>query len=273
MSLLTKEDLLKIHQQTCTAVIAGANFIAKEALTFDRKKVEVKGLNDLVSFVDRQTEELLKDSLGKIIPGCRFLAEESGKTDSQNSSYRWIIDPLDGTTNFVHAVPVYCISVALEYKESTLLGVVMEVNSGELFHAVRGEGAWLNDKKISVSGAHALSESLLGTGFPVNKFARVGDYLRLLEDLVRSSHGLRRLGSAAYDLCNVACGRFDAYYEIGLSPWDVAAGALIVSEAGGKVSDFGGGENYIFGEEIIASNGHIHQELQSRIQHFLRAQP
>ncbi|HEX2616257.1 MAG TPA: inositol monophosphatase family protein, partial [Flavobacteriales bacterium] len=173
----------------------------------------------------------------------------------------WIIDPLDGTTNFVHGIPCYCTSVALVRGEEVLIGVVLEVTRNECFSAWKGGGAYLNGKRIHVSQRGQLLDSLLATGFPYDDFAYESAYMDLLRDLMHRSRGIRRLGSAAADLAYVAAGRFEAFYEYGLNAWDVAAGILLVLEAGGRVSDFREGDRFLFGEEIVASNGHIHREM------------
>ncbi len=180
----------------------------------------------------------------------------------------WIIDPLDGTTNFVHGIPCYCISVALADGLDVLVGVVLEVTRDECFSAWKGGGAWLNGKTIGVSTRKTLSESLLATGFPYDDFGREAEYMELLKALMHTSRGIRRLGSAAADLAYVACGRFEAFYEYGLNPWDVAAGGLLVTEAGGNTTDFRNGGSWLFGEEIVASNGSIHAEIIGPIGKF-----
>jgi len=256
--------LSSVQLETSLLVNYVGSYIREERRSFTREKAEQKALNDMVSYVDKTAEEKLMEGCSRIIPGSSFLAEEHGKRQ-EDSEFTWIIDPLDGTTNFVHGVPHYCISLALQRDGETTMGWVYEVSADEMFHSVKGIGSFLNDKQIRVSQAPELKQALIATGFPVNKFARLDGYLRLLEQFIRHSHGVRRLGAAALDLCYVACGRVDAFYEYGLNPWDVAAGALIVEEAGGKVTDFRGKENYIYGEEIVASNTYLHPELMKHI--------
>jgi myo-inositol-1(or 4)-monophosphatase len=249
--------LSSVQLETSLLVNYVGNYIREERRSFHRSRAENKALNDLVSYVDKTAEEKLLEGCLKILPGSSFLAEEHG-AEKRESEFTWIIDPLDGTTNFIHGIPHYCISVALQRDGETIMGWVYEVNADEMFHAVKGIGASLNDQPIQVSETADVHASLIATGFPVNKFQRLPEYLQLLEQFIRNSHGVRRLGTAALDLCYVACGRVEGYYEYGLNPWDVAACALIVEEAGGKVTDFAGKENYIYGQEIVASNSYIH---------------
>lgn len=243
-----------------------AGFIRAESLRFTEASVESKSLNNLVSYVDKGAEQRLVDGLSKLWPGSGFIAEEG--TGSRAADLNWIIDPLDGTTNFVHGIPCYCISVGLERDNAVVLGVVLEVTRDERFSAWKGGGAFLNGKPIRVSQRRILQESLLATGFPYDDFGREAQYMQLLRELMHGSRGIRRLGSAAADLAYVACGRFEAFYEYGLNPWDVAAGALLVQEAGGQVTDFRNGSNWLFGEEIVASNAAIHGELIGPIGKF-----
>lgn len=259
-------NLKTLSFQVCDLCRATGQFIREQATDFSEKKVESKGLHDLVSYVDRTAEMMIINALKKDFPEAGFIAEESG--DALAEKYNWIIDPLDGTTNFVHGVPTYSISIALKRDHEIVLGVVYEINLDECFCAWEGGKAYLNNKEIRVSTAQNLDNSLLATGFPYNDFSRMKPYLALFEYLMQHSRGLRRLGSAAVDLAYVACGRFDAFYEYGLNPWDVAAGAFIVQQAGGKVSTFDGSENAIFGKDILASNNKIHPEMLEVIKQF-----
>nr|MBI1228605.1 inositol monophosphatase [Cytophagales bacterium] len=242
---------------------AGA-FIRKERQNFNLERVENKGFNDLVSYVDKETEKIIVAGLREIFPDAGFITEER-TVDQIETPWKWIVDPLDGTTNFVHGVPVYSVSIALAQEGRIMLGVVYEVNLNECFYAVRGGGAFCNETPIHVSRAALLKESLIATGFPYHEGGKINRYLELLKFLLLNSHGLRRLGSAAVDLCYVASGRVEAYMEYNLQSYDVAAGTLIVEEAGGMVTDFGGGGNFVFGGEIIASNGAIHNQLQEKL--------
>ncbi|MBU1008813.1 MAG: inositol monophosphatase [Bacteroidetes bacterium] len=237
-------------------------FIREQRQVFQFSYVEEKGLHDLVSYVDRQAEQMLIEGLQALLPESGFIAEESGT--KPGNKYCWIVDPLDGTTNFVHGVPVFAISIALQYLDQTVVGLVYEINLDECFYAFQGGKAMLNGVEISVSKAASLDKSLLATGFPYYDFTRLKPYMGLFAELVETSRGMRRLGSAAVDLAYVACGRFEAFYEYGLHPWDVAAGAFIVTQAGGRLSDFNGGKEVVFGKEILATNGLVHDEFLVR---------
>lgn len=252
-----------IHEAALQAVYEAGKYIREEIILFSREKAELKNQSDFVSYVDRNSEALLRQSLPNVYD-CEVLGEEEGGPKS-SGEYLWVVDPLDGTTNFIHGVPFFAVSVALCYRNRPILGMVYEVVRDEMFSAILDGGAFLNGDIIRVSEQQPLQHALVGTGFPVNRFERLEPYLELLGKFIRHTHGLRRLGSAALDLSYVACGRLDAYYEVALNPWDVAAGALIVQEAGGKVTDFSGHENFIFGGEIVASNALIHNELMQLI--------
>lgn len=245
---------------------AGA-FIKKERANFSYDKVEIKGLNDLVSYVDKGAEELIVKDLRHLLPGAGFIVEED--TETETSDYNWIVDPLDGTTNFIHGIPCYAVSIGLEYKNEMLLGVVFEASREECFSAVKDGGAFLNGKQIRVSSRKNLSESLIATGFPIYNFERMENYLNTLRHFMQHTHGLRRIGAASVDLCYVACGRMDAFFEYNLKPWDVAAGGLIVKEAGGTVHDFSGGDNWIFGKETSCTNGLLREEFSGVITKFM----
>ncbi len=235
-------------------------FIREQSANIHSIDVEEKDLNSLVSFVDRQAEARLVEQLGKLLPDAGFITEED-TPDVNGKTWEWIIDPLDGTTNFLYGVPCFSISVGLRHEEQLVAGVIYEINLDEMFYAWKGGNAFLNKNRIHVSGRKNLKECLLATGFPYQDFSIVDDYLKSFNYLMRNTRGIRRLGSAAVDLAYVACGRFDGFFEYTLNAWDVAAGAIIVEEAGGKVTDFSGGDNYLFGEEIIACNPHIAEEL------------
>lgn len=255
-------DLQHIYKELITLSKEIGAWMKEERITFDQADVEIKGFNNFVSYVDKQAEQRFVTALELLLPEAGFIAEE-GTSEKIGKRYSWIIDPLDGTTNYVHGIPFYCTSVALLDVDKLIMGVVYEPNNNECFHAMVGHGAFLNDKPISVSDKKELIRSLLATGFPYDDFHRENEYFGILKEFTKKSRGLRRLGSAALDLAYVACGRFDGFYEYGLNPWDVAAGALIVEEAGGHVKDFRGGDDYIFGEEIIADNSLISEEFLS----------
>ena len=252
-------NLKQITEQVITLATEVGVFIRTERQSFSYSKVEIKGLNDLVSYVDKTSEKLLVEKLGQIFPDAGFIVEEN--TKSETKDYNWIVDPLDGTTNFIHGIPCYAISIALEYQGDIILGVVYEVAQDECFSAFTHGGAFLNGKRIYVSDRKVLSESLIATGFPIYNFSRIDKFMKTLELLMRSTHGIRRIGAAAADLCYLACGRVDAFFEYNLNAWDVAAGGLIVKEAGGFVTDFNGNNNWLFGKEIMATNKNLQTEF------------
>ena len=240
-------------------------FLRNERIAFDEGRVEYKGFNDLVSYVDKGSEKILVDGLQKIIPDAGFITEENTLTIT-GREWQWIIDPLDGTTNFVHNLPCYCVSVGLLHNEQLVGGIVHEVNLDECFYGWKGGGAWMNGRSVKVSSTDTLKRSLLATGFPYSNYDRMQPYMEVFDFCMRNTQGLRRLGSAAVDLAYVACGRFEGFYEYGLNAWDVAGGAFLVQEAGGKVSDFRGGSNFLFGKEIIANNAGTFQEFLEVVQ-------
>jgi myo-inositol-1(or 4)-monophosphatase len=226
--------------------------------------IETKSFNNLVSYVDKESEKRFVDALQKLLPGSGFIAEE-GTGKPVDGGLNWIIDPLDGTTNYLHHFPSWCTSVALHSPDGLLLGVIYDPNRDEVFSAVKDGGAHLNGKPIQVRTTTSLQQSLLATGFPYDDFGREAPYHLLFQELTRSTRGLRRPGSAALDLAYVAKGSFELFYEYGLNPWDVAAGILIVREAGGEVTGFDRSGDPLFGEDIVASNGAVHAEMLERI--------
>lgn len=253
---------------------AGA-FIQQERATFDLARIEYKGHSDLVSYVDREAEQLLVTGLRQLLPTAGFLTEEgtaptASDTDGQAEGGIWIIDPLDGTTNFLHGLPCYAVSVALEVNGEVVLGVVYEVNRAECFQATRGGGAWLNGVplRIAAPAMPGLGGALLATGFPYTMFRGLDAYLRILAVFMERSHGIRRLGSAAVDLAYVAAGRFEGFFEYNLNAWDVAAGVLLVREAGGVVTTFNGGTDAVHGREVVAAAPGVHPAMLAVIQEF-----
>jgi myo-inositol-1(or 4)-monophosphatase len=222
--------------------------------------VEYKGDADLVTIADRNAEVLIRKRIREHWPAHDILGEEGGLQD-QGSDYRWYVDPLDGTTNFAHGFPVFCVSMALEYKGQRIAGVVYDPTRDELFAAAQGSGAWLNQQRIQVSKIARLQECLVATGFPSHK-RHQNPNIFFYHQITLRTHGVRRAGSAALDLCYVACGRFDGFWEFNLNPWDTAAGVLIVQEARGKVTDFHGGPFQLNSRETLASNGLVHVALQ-----------
>jgi len=221
---------------------------------------EYKGGVDLVTAADRRSEAFIVERLRTYFPAHAIVGEEGSRREA-DSEYCWYVDPLDGTTNFAHRYPCFAVSLSLVRGEEILVGVVHDPVRGETFHAARGEGAWLNRKRIRVSPTERLTESLLATGFPTRK-RHQSPNIHYYHRFTLLSHGVRRDGSAALDLCSVACGRFDGFWEFNLQSWDVAAGVLLVREAGGVVTDFKGVPFHLGGAEITASNGLIHAELQ-----------
>jgi len=260
-------DLDQLLEKTKTIAKEAGAFIRKERQSFKVEDIEHKGFNDLVSYVDKEAEKIIVEGLQKALPEAGFITEEGTNTTRQDV-YNWIIDPLDGTTNFIHGLPIFSVSIALIKDEKLLIGVVYEVNLDECFWAISGGGAFCNGQPIRISSAPNLSHSLIATGFPYYDFDLISNYLAALQRLMQKSHGIRRLGSAAVDLAYVACGRVDAFFEYNLNSYDVAAGALIVMEAGGRVSDFDDGQNFVFGRQILASNGMIHNELLKELDNF-----
>lgn len=267
---MTRNDMAQPDwEQICNRVreiaVRAGKYIAAERKRFTSDRVEVKGKFNFVSYVDKGAEDLIVTALGELLPGAGFIAEEgSGRVDPA-APYQWIIDPLDGTTNFVHGLPPYAVSIGLwdTAAEEVVVGVVYEVTLKECYYTWKGaEGAWLNGEAIRVSDVSAVDSSLVLTGLAygldpeiVRHFEQSFAYFN------RHSHGARRLGSAATDLIYVACGRAEAFYHINLSPWDVAAGAFIVRQAGGRVSDFCGGEDYVFGRSVVAANPGVFDEI------------
>ncbi|WP_316839958.1 inositol monophosphatase family protein [Pedobacter gandavensis] len=252
------------YELLCSKVVAIArltgNFIRKESMNFDASAVEIKGLNDLVSYVDKTAEKQLVRNLVKLIPEAGFITEEE-TINTTGKVFNWIIDPLDGTTNFIHGLPTYAISIALYEEGQPVIGVVYEINRGEMFATYKGGAAYLNNKEIRVSKRTSLAETLIATGFPYYQFDKQEAYMQLLSEMMRSCHGLRRIGSAATDLAYVACGRFDGFFEYNLNSWDVAAGAYLVQQAGGNILNFSGGTEFIEQREILATNAAIDAEM------------
>lgn len=267
-------DLRKIQEKAQELIINTGLFLEQEQQKIRSSGVRSKSINQLVTYVDEQAEQRLAESLLHILPQSGILGEEAAQNRETLSGYTWIIDPLDGTTNYIHGLPIYCISVGLLLESEVVAGIIYDPIRKELFTASQGNGAFLNTKPIRVKPNAQIQDSLLATGFPYYDFGKTPAYLKVLDTLMKNTRGLRRMGSAAIDLAYVACGRFDAFFEYSLAPWDVAAGACIVSEAGGMVSDFGGTQNYLYGKEIIASNLALHPYLQSLIfEHFYNSHP
>ena len=257
---LIKNDLLVICEEV-------GDFIRAEAENFDLSRIEQKtSFNNLVSYVDKEAEQKLVSGLTKLVPKAGFITEEGTVEQSFQTEYNWIIDPLDGTTNFMHGLPIYAISIALTKNNKPVIGVIYHIIRKEIFHAIEDDVAYCNKAVIKVSNLQTINESLLATGFPYSSSSKSEAYLDIIKEFLQNTHGIRRLGSAAIDLAYVACGRLDGFFKYTLNPWDVAAGVLIVNQAGGIVTDFKGGDNVLFGKELCASNKRIQDDMLSIIQ-------
>lgn len=259
---------MNYHQELATTVEA-----AQQAAALIRKYrkdksfgIELKGKNDLVTDADLASEKKILAVIKQAFPSDQFLAEESNTYTSLPSGRIWIIDPIDGTTNFAHGFAPFCVSIAFWEDGEAKVGVVLEVANNETFTAVKGAGAFLGDERLTVSTIQDPAKALIATGFPYAQFSLVDPYLAILKNLMQKTHGIRRAGAASYDLCCVAAGRVEGFYEYGLSPWDVAAGTLIITEAGGEIEDWEGGNNWLFGRRITAGNQAIVQFLNEEIQ-------
>ncbi len=261
-------DYQKYMLQVVDLVKETGVYLRQEQAKINSEIVEKKGKHDFVTYVDKTTEQRLVAALKKILPTAGFIAEE-GSEQRIDKPQMWIVDPLDGTTNYIHGMSPFAISIALMDEGQIVGGVVYEVGLDECFYAWKDGGAYLNGKAISVSDTEYLEDALVATGFPYYDYSRLQAFMDSLSYFVQNTHGVRRLGTAATDLVYVACGRFEAFYEYGLSPWDVAAGAIIVQEAGGKVCDYKGGNDYLFGKEIIASNSLIHKTFLDKVSTFM----
>lgn len=259
-----------ITKQVVNLSKAAGHFIKNEVSKLKESDIEEKGIHNLVTYVDKESEKLIVKELGKILPEAGFIAEEDASLEKKEH-LNWVIDPLDGTTNFIHRIPLFAISIALMDKDEVIMGVIYEINLNECFYAWKNSPAFLNGEEIHVSNTSNLNNSLLATGFPYYDYSLLDPYLELFKDLMQSTRGVRRLGSAAVDLAYVACGRFELFYEYGLQSWDVAAGALIVKQAGGMVTDFSNESNYVFGKQLIASNKVTHSEFTIKINKYFDA--
>ncbi|MBL7906607.1 MAG: inositol monophosphatase [Bacteroidales bacterium] len=254
-------DFRIICENVCDIARSAGKFIKSQSTVFKQEDILVKGLHDYVSYVDKTSEEQIVERLKMLLPSAGFLAEE-GTTVTEKKEFTWIIDPLDGTTNFMHGIPFFSVSIALMQHQEIVAGVVYEVNQDECFYACKDGPAYLNGDEIRVSSQSDLGRSLLSTGFPYYDFSRMGAYLEVLKYFIENTSGLRRPGSAATDLAYVACGRFDGFFEYGLHPWDVAAGSFLVQRAGGRVSTFAGNNDFIYGSDILACNDALYSKIQ-----------
>jgi myo-inositol-1(or 4)-monophosphatase len=253
------------------AARAAGAIINRAALDIELLKVARKGPNDFVSEVDRAAEQAIIDILLEAYPGHAVLAEESGRErGAKDSEFLWIIDPLDGTTNFLHGFPVYAVSIALAHRGVVQQAVVYDPTRNDLFMASRGRGAFLNDRRLRVSKRTRLADSLVGTGFPFRKGDNFKRYVKMFEEVMQACAGLRRPGAAALDLCYVAAGYYDGFFEMGLSPWDAAAGSLIITEAGGLVGNFTGEADFLYQREVVAGNPRVYGQLVQILQPYTR---
>lgn len=254
-------SLSQLEKQVVELSEEVGDFIFKESRAFDRSRIEQKtGFNNLVSYVDKESEKTIVTALEKMLPGAGFIGEEGTSIEGTND-YQWIIDPLDGTTNFTHGCPPFAISIGLAKKGKVVLGIVYEVNMKECFHGSTDTGAFCNGKAIRVSAINSLTDSLLATGFPYYMYDKMEAHMQIIRKFLDETHGIRRLGSAAVDLAYVACGRLEGFFEYNLNPWDVAAGTFLVQTAGGIVTDFKNGSNFLYGGELCAANSGVHAEM------------
>ncbi len=257
-------DYKEICLKTCEIARKAGVYIAEQRRGFSFDKVEFKGSQNLVSYVDKTAERMIVEALTELLPGAGFITEE-GTAGCGAEEYKWVIDPLDGTTNFIHGLPPYCVSIGLMCGAEVVVGVVYEITLQEMFYAWQGSEAYLNGEAITVSDTDKLANSLVAIGFSYSTDTEIADFQRQIEYFHRNSNGLRRLGSAAADMVYVACGRFDAFAQVNLSPWDVCGGALIVQRAGGVVTQYNGGSDYVFGRSIIAAAPGVYDEFTEAV--------
>lgn len=262
-------DIELLLNEVLKVTEAAAIFIRSQAGKVTAEKIEIKSRNSLVSYVDKEAERILVEGLGKILPDAGFITEE--ETVAQKTSiYTWVIDPLDGTTNFLQQIPIYSVSIGLLHDDQLILGVISDVEQGETFYAWKGGGAWCNGKPIHVSGRTEIMDSVVATGFPYASGDVLPQLTAVFDYFLKNARGIRRLGSAAIDLAYVACGRFDVYYETTLNPWDIAGGIIIVQEAGGIVTDFSGGDGMLQNGQVIAGPKELHQVAAKNISAYFR---
>ncbi len=256
--MMYKDEKFIHHAKLIVADTAA--YIRKELGEVQEDHVEEKEMNSLVSYVDKTAESMLVESLGMLLPEAGFITEEETEDDTEQD-WTWIIDPLDGTTNFLFQIPYFCVSVALQKGEEIVMGIVHDVMHDEQYFATKGGGATINEHPIHVTTKKHLADILVATGFPYDNEYDMDSLAIIVKNFLKRARGIRRLGAAALDLCFVAAGRLGTYYETSLNVWDVAAGALIVQEAGGVVTDFEGGNDYLFGNNIVACPSHLHKEM------------
>jgi myo-inositol-1(or 4)-monophosphatase len=256
--MLKDKEIKKLLKFTQEIALGAGKILTQKARRHN--EIYFKGEVNLVTAADLASEKFIVKNIEKNYSEYSLLTEEKRPSD-KDSEFRWVVDPLDGTTNYAHHFPFYCVSIALEYQGEIILGTVYDPERNEIFYAYRGGGAFLNRKRITVTDERKLVNSLLATGFPYDIGTTQEDNLRNYVKFAKVSRGIRRAGSAALDLCYVACGRLDGFWELKLSPWDTAAGKIIIEEAGGRVTDFKGKDYSIYGKYILASNGHIHRQM------------
>jgi len=253
-----------------TAALKASRGLLRDFGEVEQLQVSIKGPGDFVSTADLKAERTIKTELTRARPGYGLLLEEGGATAGTDPRHRWIVDPLDGTTNFLHGIPHFAISIALERDGEIVAGVVYDPTRNEMFTAEKGTGAYLNDRRLRVSGRRQIGEALISTGIPFRDRPGQEGYLATLHAVMAATSGVRRFGSAALDLAYVAAGRYDGFWEFGLSPWDVAAGLLLVREAGGYVSDLAGGHTMMASGDVLAANDHLHLPLAVLIKEAMR---
>ncbi len=253
------------------AARAAGSIINRAALDLEVLKIGSKGPNDFVTEIDQRAEAVIIETLLDAYPGHGILAEESGREHgSKDSEFIWIIDPLDGTTNFIHGFPFYAVSIALAHRNQVHQAVVYDPTRNDMFYASRGRGAFLNDRRLRVSKRTRLADALIGTGFPFRKGDNFKRYLKMFEEVMQNCAGLRRPGAAALDLCHVAAGNYDGFFETGLSPWDIAAGSLMITEAGGLIGNFTGEADYLYQREVVAGNPKVYGQLVQMLSPYTR---
>ncbi len=265
---LSQDNIAQLEAPLADLARQTGSFIRDERLRFSLDSVEEKGLHDLVSYVDRTAEKLVVSTLRKLTPNVSILAEEGSEGTVRTvdkDGWQWIVDPLDGTTNFVHSMPPYAVSIGLVHAGKPMLGAIYDIPADELFMGRRGGGATCNGRGIECSKCSDLSKALIATGFPYSNYQRLPQFMTTLEYFMRESHGIRRLGSAAIDLAYVAAGRVDAFYEYGLKPWDVAAGIVIAQEAGVRFCDYSGRDNFLYGGELLCASPAIFDDFSRRM--------
>jgi myo-inositol-1(or 4)-monophosphatase len=266
-------ELLRFAEAAEEAAQRGGTLVLEASRSAAPLRVDEKSSRDFVTEVDRASEAAILDYLSEAFPDHGVLAEESAGEREAPAGYQWVVDPLDGTTNFIHGFPVYGVSVGLRRDGAVVAGAVYDPNRDEMFRAFRGGGASLNGRRVEVTALDSLERSLVVTGFPFREHARTSAYVETLEGLMRATSGLRRPGAACLDLASVACGRMDAFFEAGLSPWDLAAGILVVEEAGGIVTDLHGGSSVLETGDVVAAGPALHPALLEAMGPLARATP